>query len=70
MNAFFLFLRVATDIDSIVKLVRSTNIKFLMDMNLQLRYGVQWDPTNAAKLLGYIKEMGYQDVFNFELGNG
>ena len=26
----------ATDIDNIVKLVRSTNVKFLMDMNLQL----------------------------------
>ena len=41
-----------------------------MDMNLQLRYGIQWDPTNAAKLLGYIKKMNYQDVFNFEMGNG
>ena len=41
-----------------------------MDMNLQVRYGIQWDPTNAAKLLGYIKKMNYQDVFNFEMGNG
>ena len=41
-----------------------------MDLNLQLRYGTEWDPTNAISLLGHINAMGYKEVFNFELGNG
>ena len=51
-------------------LMRKTNFKFLMDLNLQLRYGIQWNPTNAASLLTYVRRMNYSDVFNFELGNG
>lgn len=50
--------------------MRATNIKFLLDLNLQQRYGIQWNPTNTATLLGYITKMKYQDVFHFELGNG
>ena len=61
---------VATDVDNLVKLMRSTNFKLLLDLNLQLRYGIQWDPTNTADLLGYVNKMKYHDVFNFELGNG
>ena len=33
----------ATDIDNLVKLVRSTNFKLLLDLNLQERYGIEWD---------------------------
>ena len=61
---------VASDVDNLVKLMRNTNFKLLLDLNLQLRYGIQWDPTNAADLLGYVSKMKYHDVFNFELGNG
>ena len=61
---------VATDIDNLVKLVRSANFKLLLDLNLQERYGIQWDPSNTADLLGYITRNNYQDVLNFELGNG
>ena len=53
-----------------MKLMRNTNLKLLFDLNLQLRYGIQWDPTNTASLLGYVNKMKYHDVFNFELGNG
>ena len=60
----------ATDIDNLVKLVRSANFKLLLDLNLQERYGIQWDPTDTAELLGYITRNNYQDVLNFELGNG
>ena len=60
----------ASDIDNIVMLMRKTNFKFLLDLNLQLRYGIQCNPTNAASLLAYVKKMNYSDVFNFELGNG
>ena len=60
----------ATDVDNLVKLVRSINFKLLFDLNIQLRYGAQWDPTNTANFLGYLNKMKYHDVFNFELGNG
>ena len=56
--------------DNLIKLMRNVNFKLFLDLNLQLRYGTQWDPTNTATLLGYINKMKYHDVFNFELGNG
>ncbi len=40
-----------SDIDILVKLVRKVDFKLIIDLNLQLRYGNQWDPTNAATLL-------------------
>ena len=61
---------IASDIDNMVMLMRKTNFKFLMDLNLQLRYGIQWNPTNAASLFSHVRKMNYTDVFNFELGNG
>ena len=60
----------ATDVDNLVNLMRTVNYKLLFDLNLLLRYGIQWDPTNTADLLGYVNKMKYHDVFNFELGNG
>ena len=50
--------------------MRTVNFKLLFDLNLLLRYGTQWDPTNAVQLLGYVNKMKYHEVFNFELGNG
>ena len=69
-SKFLILIILATDVDNLVKLVRNTNFKLLFDLNLQLRYGIQWDPTNTADLLGYVNKMKYHDVFNFELGNG
>ena len=34
------------------RMLRSTNVKFLMDMNLQLRYGIQWDKQQRFTFLG------------------
>ena len=65
-----LFLILASQVDNFVRVARSVKFKILFDLNLQLRYGTQWDPTNTIKLPGYISKMNYQDVFNFELGNG
>ena len=59
-----------TDIENFASLARKANIKILWDLNLKVRYGIQWDPSNAANLLDYIVKMKYQDVFNFEMGNG
>ena len=68
-HIFKLFIS-ATDVDNLVNLVRNTNFKLLLDLNLQQRYGQQWDPSNTANLLGHITRNKYQDVLNFELGNG
>ena len=59
----------ASQVDKFVKGARIVNFKILLDLNLQLKF-TQWDPTNTIKLLGYINKMNYQDVLNFELGNG
>ena len=69
-SKFLILIILATDVDNLVKLVRNTNFKLLFDLNLQLRYGIQWDPTNTVDLLGYVSKMKNHDVFNFELGNG
>ena len=53
-----------------VKLTRSTGSRFLIDLDLQLRYGKQWDPTNAIAMMQYMAEMNYGDNIDFELGNG
>ena len=53
-----------------VKLTRSTGSRFLIDLDLQLRYGKQWDPTNAIAMMQYLAKMGYGDNIDFELGNG
>ena len=42
----------------------------MFDLNLLLRHGLEYNPVNADNLLMYIKQKQYQDVFNFELGNG
>ena len=66
----YAFVFLVTDVGNLVKLMRTVNFKLLLDLNLQLRYGTQWDPTNTANFLGYVNRMKYHDVFNFELGNG
>ena len=53
-----------------VKLTRSTGSRFLIDLDLQLRYGKQWDPTNAIAMMQYMAKMNYGDNIDFELGNG
>ena len=45
-------------------------MRLLLDLDLQLRFGTQWDPTNAVRLLKYIKSQGYGENVDFELGNG
>ena len=58
------------DWDNLVNLTRSTNMRLLFDLNLQLRYGQNWDPSNAIRLLQYSVDKGYGDNIDFELGNG
>ena len=53
-----------------VNLTRSTGSRFLIDLDLQLRYGKQWDPTNAIAMMQYMAKMNYGDNIDFELGNG
>ena len=64
------FLTTENDLDNMVELTRSTGNRFLFDLNLQLRYGKQWNPSNAIEMFNYIAEKNFGDVFDFELGNG
>ena len=60
----------AHDWDTFINFTRSTGARFLYDFNLQLRYGEQWDPTNAIATLEYLVSKGYGENIDFELGNG
>lgn len=57
------------DITNLVGLTKSTGNRLLFDLNLQLRFGLQWNPTNAIELLEFCSEMGFGDNMDWELGN-
>ena len=56
--------------DDLVDITRATGLELLFDLNLQLRYGTQWDPSNAIALMDYSQKKGYGNNLHFELGNG
>jgi hypothetical protein len=58
------------NMQALVELTKSTGGRLLFDLNLQLRYGQQWDPSNAMELLQFFDSHGYGDNIDFELGNG
>ena len=58
------------DVDNLVNLSRSVKARFLVDMDLQLRFGTQWDPKNALDFLQYLQSREYGENIDFELGNG
>ena len=55
---------------NLVKLTRSTGNRLLFDVNLQLRFGQQWDPSNAIDLFEFCSSQGFCDDIDWELGNG
>ena len=55
---------------NLVKLTRSTGNRLLFDLNLQLRFGQQWDPSNAIELFEFCASQGFCDNIDWELGNG
>ena len=61
--------RLNQDIDNLHSLAKSAGGKLLYDLNIQLRLGSGWDPTNAYLLLKYIQRRGYARDMAFELGN-
>jgi len=54
----------------LVKLTKSTDNRLLFDVNLQLRFGQQWDPNNAIELFEFCASQGFCDNVDWELGNG
>jgi len=54
----------------LVELTKSTGNRLLFDLNLQLRFGQQWDPSNAIELLQFFSSHGYGETIDWELGNG
>ena len=57
------------DVDNLYNLAMQAGGKLLFDLNIQLRYGSQWNPLNAIELMQYMKKKGYADNIDFELGN-
>ena len=55
---------------NLVQLASSTGIRLLFDLNLQLRFGQQWDPSNAIELFEFFTSQGFCDNIDWELGNG
>ena len=43
--------------------------RLLYDLNIELRYGPQWDSTNARSLMKYLISKEYHNDVHFELGN-
>ena len=55
---------------NLVQLTRSTGTRLVFGLNLQLRFGPQWDPSNAIELLKFCSEMKFCEEIDWELGNG
>ena len=55
---------------NLVKLTQSTGNRLLFDVSLQLRFGQQWDPSNAMELFEFCTSQGFCDNIDWELGNG
>ena len=66
----YIYLCIEQDIANLVKLTRSTGNRLLFDVNLQLRFGQQWDPSNAIELFEFCASQGFCDDIDWELGNG
>jgi heparanase len=57
------------DVANFVQLTRSTGTRLVFDLNLQFRFGSQWDPSNAIELLTFCSEMKFCESIDWELGN-
>ena len=57
------------DWDKINTFASDVGWDMLFDLNMLLRRGGSWDPTNAKALMAYTKMKGYQ-IAGWELGNG
>jgi len=64
------FLSAEGDMMNLVKLTQSTGNRLLFCVNLQLRFGQQWDPSNAIDLFEFFAGQGFCDNIDWELGNG
>jgi heparanase 1 len=56
--------------EKLVEVTRATHGRLLFDLNLQLRFGQQWDPSNAIELMHFLSSRGYGENIDWELGNG
>ena len=57
------------DVDHLVALARQAGGRLIYDLSIQMRYGPQWDASNARTLMRYMIERGYATDVDFELGN-
>ncbi len=69
-GTFFILNLLAKVWDDLVRLTLATETRLLFDLDLQQRFGTQWDPTDAIRLFEYCASQGYGKNLDWELGNG
>ncbi|ESO01898.1 hypothetical protein HELRODRAFT_161090 [Helobdella robusta] len=57
------------DVINLLQLTSSTNTKLLFDFNVQVRFGYNWDPSNAIQFLNFAAQFLNGTDLLFELGN-
>lgn len=60
---------IASDWDKINKFSSDAGWDMVFDLNMILRNGSRWDPTNAIELMKYTTRKGYR-IAGWEFGNG
>ena len=58
------------DVSSLYKFTESTGLRLLFDLNVLLRNGTSWDPTNPRQLLEFMRDQKMTDNLDLQLGNG
>jgi len=57
------------DWDNLVGLTLDTGARLLFDLNIQTRWGIDWDPANAMEIFNRCVEKGWGANIDWELGN-
>lgn len=57
------------DLLNLLQLTKNTSNLFLLDLNVQVRYGYQWDPSNAVQVMEFCRQHNLSGHVAFELGN-
>lgn len=58
------------DFVNLVLLTQFTRNRLVFGLNLQLRFGQQWNPSQAIELFEFCGQRGFGSNIDWELGNG
>src|SRR4051794_18037782 len=59
---------IGAKLDQLYNFSKNAGWSLIFDLNLMLRSGDKWDPSNSQDFINYTSSKGYE--MNFELGNG